>query len=319
MSKFLGGVLGHAIGDAMGVPLEFSIREKCMQNPVTKMIGYGAHDVPAGSWSDDTSMELAIMDSFINKNCFDYEDIMNNFYKYANEGAFTPEDKLFDIGRTILRAIADYKRGLASVTSSTRNTEMDNGNGTLMRIFPVVYYAYYFKLSDSEIIELVDKHSGMTHNHDISKMACYIYTKYLIDILDGKTKEDAYLNIQKNDYSYYNEDTIKKFDRILNNKIYEYDLAEISSTAFVVATLEAVLWVVHNTNNYKQSIIGAINLGNDTDTVGAITGSITGVLYGLDEIPKEWLNTLIKKDYIIELSTKFEMKLKEINYNESVE
>lgn len=312
MSKFISGILGHAIGDAMGVPLEFSTREECIEESVINMIGYGAHDVPKGTWSDDTSMELAIMDSFIQKNQFDYDDIMQKFNEYVNEDKYTPNCKMFDIGRTVLRALLDYNNRLTTATNSTMNTEIDNGNGTLMRIFPVVYYAYFNKLNDEQVQVLIDKHSGMTHNHNISKMACYIYTSYLIEILNEKSINEAYKNIREKDYSIYGEVTISKFDRIINNDIYSNSLEEIKSTSFVVDTLEAVLWVIHNTINYKQAIIGAINLGGDTDTIGAITGSIAGVLYGRDNIPDDWCEDLIMKDYIVDMAKKYENKLKDL-------
>ena len=85
MSKYVDGIIGHAIADAMGVPTEFCIREKLQRNKVTDMVGYGSHDVPAGTWSDDTTMEIALIDSYINKGEFDYDDIMVCFYHWLNE------------------------------------------------------------------------------------------------------------------------------------------------------------------------------------------------------------------------------------------
>ena len=106
MSKIIDSIIGHAIGDAMGVPIEFEPRKRLFDHPVTKMIGYGSHDVPAGTWSDDTSMEIATIDSFINKGCFDCKDIMMNFYYWLKENKFTAEMTLFDsdsgIGKILL-------------------------------------------------------------------------------------------------------------------------------------------------------------------------------------------------------------------------
>ena len=115
---------------------------------------------------------------------------------------------------------------------------------------------------------------------------------------NGKIKKIKYRE-------YFSDETIGRYDRILNKNINEYPLDEIKSTGFVIDTLEATLWVLLNTNSYNQSIIGAINLGNDTDTVGACVGGLAGIYYGLESINKSWKNELLKYDYIIELCDKF--------------
>ena len=116
---------------------------------------------------------------------------------------------------------------------------------------------------------------------------------------------DAYNAIKKLDYSSYGEDTINVFERILKNDINKYKLEDISSSGYVVDTWEAVLWMLLNTNNYKQAIIGCINLGNDTDTIAAICGSLAGIIYGYNNIPQEWINGLIKIGYLNEIIEKF--------------
>ena len=79
----------------MGVPVEFCIREKLLSHPVTDMIGYGSHPVPEGFWSDDTSMEIALIDSFNTKGKFDYDDIMLKFNNWVNYGEYTPSGEVF--------------------------------------------------------------------------------------------------------------------------------------------------------------------------------------------------------------------------------
>ena len=111
MSKYVDGIIGHAIADAMGVPTEFCIREKLQRNKVTDMVGYGSHDVPAGTWSDDTTMEIALIDSYINKGEFDYDDIMVCFYHWLNDAKYTATNEVFDAGRTCIQAIINYSKG----------------------------------------------------------------------------------------------------------------------------------------------------------------------------------------------------------------
>lgn len=111
MSIVKDGIIGHAIGDSMGVPIEFESRENLLKKPVTKMIGFGAHDVPKGTWSDDTSMEIATIDSIINKKEIDYEDIMTNFYYWLRDAKYTPYGIVFDAGHTCIQAIINFSKG----------------------------------------------------------------------------------------------------------------------------------------------------------------------------------------------------------------
>lgn len=309
MSKIFDRILGFIVGDAMGVPTEFCLREKLFKNPVMDMIGFGSHSVPAGSWSDDTSMTLATIDSLIKKEKIDYDDIMKNFEKWLYDASFTPNDKVFGVGRTCLKAITNFTKQKDALSSGMKDIN-SNGNGSLMRILPLAYYIYYNNISDENIIiELTNNLSNLTHAHEISKMGCYIYIKYILNLLNGYDKIEAYQIIQEIDYSSYSNDTIKEYNRILKKDISKYGINEISSSGYIVDTLESSFWVLLNTNSYKQAIIGTTNLGNDTDTIGAICGSMAGIIYGYYSIPSKWINTLLKKEYIYELLNNFESLL----------
>lgn len=304
------GIIGLAIGDAMGVPLEFCIREKLMESPTTTMIGFGSHDVPKGSWSDDTSMTLATIDAIVNDNCVNCNTIANNFLKWMNNAKYTPTDRVFDIGRTCLRAIAKFesKQDIAEQCGGT--SEMDNGNGAMMRILPLVYYCYAKKMEEKDIYEIVKKVSSITHGHEISIMGCFIYVMYGIEVLNNRNLTQAYKKMKKIKYNnYFSEETIIRYERLLKNNINKYSLDEIKSTGFIIDTLEATLWVLLNTTSYNQAIIGAINLGNDTDTIGACTGGLAGIYYGYNTINEEWKNDLLRKEYIEGLCQKFDYVL----------
>lgn len=306
MVKSEKGIIGLATGDAMGVPLEFCIREKLMKNPITNMIGYGSHNVPKGSWSDDTSMTLATIDSIINKGEIDTTDIADNFIEWMRNAKYTPTDRVFDIGRTTLQALSKYEFKIVDAENAGGNGEMDNGNGSLMRILPVAYYCYANNYDNIKIFEIVKKVSSITHRHEISIMGCYIYVLFAMELLKGNNKNNAYRIIQNTDYSMFRATTIDKYYRILNMDISKFELNDISSQGYVVSTLEATLWTLLNTQNFNQAIIGAINLGNDTDTVGACVGGLAGIIYEIESINCDWKNDLIKYDYIKELCDKFD-------------
>lgn len=310
MSKIKDGIIGHAVGDAMGVPVEFYKREELLKHPVTQMLGYGSHAVPKGSWSDDTTMEICLIQSFIDKETFDYDDIMNNFIKWIEEGDFTATGKLFDIGRTCLRSIRNYAEGKTKAEESGLDTVDSNGNGSLMRILPVAYYCYYRNFKENEIYHLVKNISSLTHRHEISILGCYIYINYVIQLLEGKDKFTSYHFIKLMDYSMFSNESLNVYDRILQGDIWKHNIDEINSSGYIVDTLEASLWVLLNAKDYTESIIGAINLGGDTDTIGAITGSMAGILYGYESIPEQWLNQLLKKDYLEDLCVRFEEIIK---------
>ena len=305
MSKIVDSIIGHAIGDAMGVPTEFCIREKLLENPVLEMIGSDKTGQPEGSWSDDTSMELATIDSFIENKCFNYDDIMHKWEEWVNYAKYTPNNDVFDLGRTCLRAIRYHSLGKEALECGI-DGEQNNGNGSLMRILPVALYSYYKKLSDEEIIKLTNDMSSLTHRHEISRLGCYIYVRYIMYLLDGIDKKEAYELIKNIDYSSYSDNAIDRYKRILKDDISKYNIDDISSSGYVVDTLECALWIFLNANNYKETIIASTNIGNDTDTIGAIAGSMAGIVYGKKSIPKSWLDKLKRRDYIICLARNFE-------------
>ena len=151
--KYIGGLMGFAIGDAMGVPVEFKPRSELLDNPVTKMIGNGTYDVPEGTWSDDTSMLIATIDS-INAKCdFDVKDIADKFLLWKNHADYTANKEVFDIGNTTKSALEEYEKNREEdPTKFGLTSEYSNGNGSLMRIIPLAYYAVEKKLKDFEVI-----------------------------------------------------------------------------------------------------------------------------------------------------------------------
>lgn len=175
-----------------------------------------------------------------------------------------------------------------------------------MRILSVALYSYYKKINEQEIIKLTNEMSSLTHKHDISKLVCNIYVRYVMFLLDGQNKNEVYEAIKNIDYSSYSDYSISKYDRILKDNILDYKIDDISSTGYVVDTLECALWILLNSNSYKETIIATTNIDNDTDTIGAIAGSTAGIVYGYDAIPEAWLNKLMKKEYLMNLALDFE-------------
>ena len=305
-SKTIDAVCGLAIADAVGVPVEFKNRLTLKDNPVTDMIGYGTHKQPAGTWSDDTSMTLATMDSINKCGEIDYEDIMKRFADWVNYAKYTATGVFFDIGIVTRNAIERYLKGYDAIRCGESGIR-SNGNGSLMRIIPIVLYSYYKDLDEEAEIVLINNVSSLTHAHEISRLGCKIYSDYVKSILNGQSREEAFYGLYIENYrSHYSEDSIEYYRRILDGSLMESEEDDIRSSGFIVNTLEASLWCILNSADYKEAVLKAVNLGADTDTVGAVTGSIAGILYGYDNIPENWRDGLISREYLLEICRKFD-------------
>ena len=299
MSIIKDSLYGFVIGDAMGVPIEFKSREYLKKNPVNSMIGYGSYNIPNGVWSDDTSLTLATIDSIIvNNGKIKYNHIADCFCEWMNHAKYTATGEVFDIGITTKYALFKYSVLKGDATKCGGIKISENGNGSLMRMLPIAWYCYFNNLNNENILDVVWNTSAITHAHEISIMGCYIYVRYLLFLLEKKNKFEAYQEIQKLNYNAFSKETQEVYQKILKTNIQKLSLNDIKSSGYIVDTLEAVLWIILNNNSFNESIICAINLGEDTDTIGAISGSISGLLYGYNSINKEWINDLKRKELL---------------------
>ena len=271
MSKLYDAILGLAIGDALGVPYEFEQRGSFI---CSDMVGYGTHNQPEGTWSDDTSMTLATLDSLKNNNgIIVTEDICRRFNYWLLYGDYTVNGEVFDAGITTCTAL---KKGRPAVG------EWDNGNGSLMRILPLAFV----DCTDDEIRAV----SAITHGHWISEEACVIYVHVAKRLLAGEPIASIIPTLENK----------KPSDRL--KYINTLDISQIKSSGYVVDTLEAALWVVSHEGDwgkgFRNDILAAVNLGKDTDTVAAVAGGIAGIIYGLEDV-HDWVEKLRNKEEII--------------------
>ncbi len=291
-------LIGHAVGDALGVPVEFCERNELKEKPVTDMLGYGSYPVPAGAWSDDTSMAIAALDS-LSSGVVDYEEIMDNFVKWCSYDEYTPTGKTFDVGGICRAAIENYlkKDGLPAIKSGL-DDEYSNGNGSLMRIHPFALMAYYHEDTCLNWEEIIENASALTHAHNRSKLACKIYTLVLFALLDDPNKEAVHNALNRAKKAYEKHLEVQHYTRLFSHDFMSTPEDGIKSSGYVVDTLEGAIWCLLTTDNYKDCVLKAVNLGEDTDTVAAVAGGLAGALYGYRAIPQEWRNTLIKHEYI---------------------
>jgi len=304
-------IYGFIVGDALGVPVEFSSREILEDNPIEDMEEYGTHNQPKGTWSDDTSMVLATIDGIINsqKSSIDYKKLITNFLNWKQKGEFTPFGKVFDIGNSTSYALSVYQQRIYDnktndVICGTGDIN-SNGNGSLMRILPISLYLYYLGIDygDNDFFEIIKIVSSMTHSHIYSILGCFIYSIYLIELIKEHDKVIAYKNMQnilQNICDKNNNliDIKNVYSRIVYKDISKLKKKEIKSSGYVVDSLEAAIWSVLTSNSFEESVLKAINLGEDTDTIGALAGGLAGIIYGYDSIPQKWIDVLQNKQYL---------------------
>ncbi|MBE0451850.1 MAG: ADP-ribosylglycohydrolase family protein [Clostridia bacterium] len=301
-------IIGLCVGDALGVPVEFMTREALKFDPVTDMREYGTYHKPRGTWSDDTSMTLCLLDSLASG--LEYEDIMKKFVSWYKEGAYTQYGEAFDIGMCTRESIQRYLNGVEPLECGGIG-ERDNGNGSLMRILPLLFYLQYhyepdFQRND-EVFEVIHNVSGLTHGHKRSQVGCGIYLSLASMLTEQKDLKRALKSGIERAFDYYNDkedfkEESKAYHRLLNENFDLLDEAQIKSSGYVVDSLEAAVWCLMNTQSYAECVLKAVNLGEDTDTVAAIAGGLAGLYYGLEQIPVEWVDAILNRELIFDLS-----------------
>ena len=309
--KIRNTLYGAIVADALGVPVEFKDRGYLKKNPVTDMIGYGTYNLPKGSWSDDSSMTLCLAESIGRLKGIDYADVMKNFYDWFKHSKFTPDHHVFDIGRTCHTAIMNFRQGIEPVDCGLTD-EQSNGNGSLMRISPLPLYLFQQfgedAMSKEEAFEIIHNVSRLTHGHKISLIGCDIYCSVMIEILNGTKKEEVLQRAlpKIGEYVRHNSNyapALAKYDRITHMSFAGLSEDKIKSSGYVVDTLEAALWCFLTTENYRDCVLKAVNLGSDTDTVACVVGSIAGLYYG--EIPEAWIASVRNKKFVDKVIEKF--------------
>lgn len=296
---------GVAVGDALGVPHEFSRAEDLRENPVTDMVGYGTYNLPPGTWSDDSSLTFCLAESLCSG--FNTDHMGELFVRWYYQDYWTATGHVFDIGIGTRNALYQIKNGTKAQLAGGCE-ENDNGNGSLMRILPLVFAIK--DLPIEERFERTKQVSSITHGHIRAVMACFYYLEFARQLIEGKSKFDIYQDLQTTLPSFFNNTEIESaeiahFDRLLKANIADLQLSEIKSGGYVIETIEACVWCLLTTENYKDAVLQAVNLGHDTDTTAAVTGGLAGLLYGFDEIPKDWVKKIAKRDEIEELGERF--------------
>lgn len=310
LERLQGGIIGVATGDALGVPYEFLSRQRMKRFPATDMIGRGTHNQPLGTWSDDSSLTFCLMEGLLSG--YNTKVIARKFVAWFDRSYWTPHGSVFDIGITTRQAIYRLEQGHTPEICGGMD-EYSNGNGSLMRILPLVYF-----LRNEENIEeryqIIKEVSSMTHGHFRSVLACFIYVEFGLLLLKGVEKFQAYTTVKKRVNTFietqgFNEKEVGFYHEVLQQDISKRDPERISGGGYVLHSLEASFWCFLTTDSYKDCVLKAVNLGEDTDTTAAIAGGLAGIYYGFDAIPETWKFQLARYDDISNLIDRFHESL----------
>ncbi len=293
-SRYHGALLGLACGDAVGTTVEFSPRGSFA--PVTDMTGDGPFSLQAGQWTDDTSMALCLGESLLARDGFDAKDQMARYLNWWKWGYLSATGECYDIGGTVRNALAKFAQTGEPICGSTDpNTA---GNGSLMRLVPVVLFAY--PNLKGVLTTAVDS-SRTTHAAPEALESCALFANLLHNVLAGLDKSALFAQLQCT----LLEPTLVA---LASGAFIAKPDIQIRGNGYCVDSLEAALWCFFNTDSFEAAVLRAANLGDDADTTAAIVGQIAGAFYGVEAIPARWLARLAMREDITQMAENFYLR-----------
>lgn len=259
------------------------------------MIGYGTYNLPPGTFSDDASLTFCLAEA-LTVQPLDLSLIAANFLAWYQEGYWTPYGEVFDIGIATQEALKRILNGTPPEMAGGTD-EYSNGNGSLMRIAPLLFYLEPF--SQEERFRITRQVSAITHGHIRCAIACHYYLEFARLLREGQTPAAAFRVLQEILPPFFRQlqlDTgeTARFDRLLHGDLSALPEEAIHSSGYVLHTLEASIWSLLTTGAFREAVLRAVNLGEDTDTTGAVTGALAGLYYGYHQIPGDWVSTLAR-------------------------
>lgn len=292
IERYRGSLLGLAVGDALGAPLEFQVPGSFA--PIDDMVGGGAFDVMPGQWTDDTSMALCLAQSLIEQQGFNPVDQLQKYLRWWREGYLSSIDECFDIGNTTLEALMQFEQKKEPYCGSTNPRSA--GNGSIMRLAPV---AIFYAKSPLEAIERSAESSRTTHQAPSAIDACRYFGALLVGAVNGVSREELLSEYYCPIPGYWDKNPlVAEINEIAAGSFKHRQPPEIQGSGYVVKCLEAALWAFYNSQTFREGCLLAVNLGLDADTTGAVYGQLAGAYYGDRGIPQSWRSQLIRANLI---------------------
>ncbi len=291
-----GCLIGLAVGDALGAAVEFKA-PGCFP-PVTTYRGGGPHGLDPGEWTDDTSMALALADSIAHAG-WDLNDQARRYVAWWRKGKYSVNGRCFDIGITTSRALSKFQRS-GDARSSGDPSERASGNGSIMRLAPVViHFLDGFPDQPERLATHAAESSLPTHSSPQCLSACRYFALILAGLMHGLDRDEVLAaDWHLLERLRMNEPLYHEIDIVAAGSFRQHQPPRIRGSGYVVRSLEAALWAFHDALDFREAVLDAVNLGDDADTTGAVCGQLAGAYWGQTGIPSEWRNGLARPDMI---------------------
>jgi ADP-ribosylglycohydrolase len=292
LTRYRGGLLGLATGDALGAPVEFCAPSTFA--PVTTMRSGGPFGLPAGTWTDDTSMALCLAESLIERQGFDALDQMCRYCRWYHEGHLSSTGHCFDIGNTTAAALRAFERTHDPYSGCTEPGTA--GNGSLMRLAPV---PMFYMADPKMVVSHAALSSKTTHGASAAVDSCRYFSALILGALQGRPRQELLEGAFVPYEGCWDEEPLcPEVREVACGSFRRKRPPEVRGSGYVVASLEAALWAFARTHTFKEGALEAVNLGDDADTTGAVYGQIAGAFYGAEGIPRTWLDTLAHRSLV---------------------
>lgn len=286
--RFRGTLLGIAVGEALGAPADYLTADQIVERYgyITEMIGGGCHGLQPGETTDATDMTLCLAESLAEVGGFDAEDVMDRYLAWFDSVPL-------DMSLAVRTALLSYRSGTPWDLASRRAYEILGspaaGNGSLMRCAPLALRY----IDDPETRRAVSqRESTLTHFDRLAGSACVAFNDLLVAAFHDELETRLPLIAE----AMLDED--KRVSATLRDGL-EAEVEEIHNSTFVLDTLCAAVWAVLHSESFEDALTIVVNLGNDADTVAAITGALAGAVYGESGIPERWLVHLAVRERVV--------------------
>ena len=296
--RYRGALVGLAVGDALGAAVEFKPRGTFP--PVTGMRDGGPHGLPAGYFTDDTSMALCLAESRLERNEFDARDQMQRYVRWFRDGHHSSTGRCFDIGNTTRDSLDRFIRTGEPFAGPTDTWSA--GNGSIMRLAPV---PMFYRAHPARAIAMAADSSRTTHGNRVAVDACRYLAALIVGALNGASKDELLSPMYAPAPGCWDANPLDPaIASVANGSFRQPAEAEavIKGSGYSAQSLEAALWAFHHGRDFREGCLLAVNLGDDADTTGAVYGQLAGAHYGHEGIPREWRDQLVQHKVIADFA-----------------
>jgi len=286
LDRSIGALLGLAVGDALGAPFEGLDRDSYPR--ALDFAAGGMHGIEPGAWTDDTAMAICLAESLLAERRIEERDLLERFLRWYRAGENSASGRAIGVSPKTRATLEAFERSRRIDAAA----EVDNaGNGAIMRLAPV---AIYFREDPTEARRSAARQARVTHTSREALAAAELFADLLVAALrtgDPEAVSRAAASAAHPDLAAVRDHRGKTRE-------------QISSAPRAVDTLEAALWCLHRADSFEAVVVEAVNLGGDSDTLGAVAGQFAGAIFGASAIPQRWLTTLLSRERLAGLANR---------------